>query len=126
MRDKTSGGDLLQVAREALLQEVLPSLAGQQRYAALMVANALKMVERELAVNGSMRTADLAVQELAGHDEAGNGAPLPSLCRAIRAGRHDGDARAVRCALHPSHHRGGDHETRGLDTRRTGTKSLIK
>ena len=93
MWDKTSGGDLLQVARESLLQEVLPSLAGQQRYAALMVANALKMVERELSVSGATRTADLAVQELAGHDESGSKAPLPSLCNAIRAGRHDGDAR---------------------------------
>lgn len=93
MRDKTSGGDLLQTAREALLQEILPSLAGQQRYAALMVANALKMVERELAVNGCMRTADLAVQELVGPEGADDPAPLRSLCSAIRMGRHDGDAK---------------------------------
>lgn len=93
MRDKTSGADLLQVAREALLQEILPGLAGHQRYTALMVANALKMVERELSLSGAMRTADLAVQELAGHDESGNRAPLPSLCNAIRAGRHDSNAR---------------------------------
>lgn len=93
MRNETSGADLLQVAREALMGEILPGLAGNQRYAALMVANALKMAERELSVNGRLRAADLALQAFAEHDELGDGAPVQSLCRAIRTGRHDGDAK---------------------------------
>src|SRR5690349_21323256 len=66
MQHETAGADLLQAAREALLGEVVPGLTGQQRYAALMVANALKMVERELAVTGDLRAADHAVQRFAG------------------------------------------------------------
>ena len=93
MRDRTSGADLLQVAREALTAEILPGLAGRQRYAALMVANALKMVERELSMSGRSQAADLAVQELAGHDGSSNDGPLRASCRAIRTGRHDGDAK---------------------------------
>lgn len=90
MRHETGGADLLQAAREALIGEVLPGLGGPQRYAALMVANALKMVERELAVNGRLRAADLAVQAFA--ESAGASVePGAALCKAIRTGRHDGD-----------------------------------
>ena len=98
MRDETAGADLLQVARDALLAEVLPGLAGPQRYAALMVANALKMVEREIAVNGHLRAADRTVQAFAG--PAGNTDELAkALGNAIRAGRHDGNPRLYQ-ALH--------------------------
>lgn len=90
MRDEAGGVDLLQVAREALMGEVLPGLAGGQRYAALMVANALRMVERGLRVNGRLHAADLAVQGFAGAVEAGD-EPTRALCRAIRAGCHDAD-----------------------------------
>ena len=80
MRDEPEAADLLRIARETLQGEVLPGLGGGQRYAALMVANALRLVEREL------RAASLARPE-----DAGAGARLQALCAAIRAGRHDGD-----------------------------------
>ena len=86
MRDETAGADLLQVARDALVAEVMPGLAGPQRYAALMVANALKMVERELVVNGHVRAADRAVQAFAGPVDTPGG-PTTDL------GRHDGEPR---------------------------------
>jgi hypothetical protein len=92
MPHEPSGADLLQAAREALLGEVVPGLTGQQRYAALMVANALKMVERELAVTGNLRAADHAVQRFAG--SAGTvDEPAGILGNALRSGRHDGDPR---------------------------------
>ena len=83
MRHETAGADLLAAAREALLADVLPSLVGAQRYTALMVANALKMVERELATEGQLRAADRAVEEVAG--------PAATLVEALRAGRQDGN-----------------------------------
>lgn len=92
MRHETAGADLLQAAREALLGEVVPGLTGQQRYAALMVANALKMVERELAAAGDLRAADHAIQRFAG-SAGGADEPAKILGTALRSGRHDGDPR---------------------------------
>ena len=90
MQDEIAGTELLQAARDALVAEVVPGLAGAQRYAALMVANALKMVERELMVNGHLRAADCAVQAFAGLDASDE--PAKALCSSLRAGRHDGNA----------------------------------
>ncbi len=95
MADETAGADLLQAARDALVTEVLPGLAGPQRFAALMVANALKMVERELAVNGQLCAADSAVQAFAGPADTTD-EPARALGKALRAGRHDGDSRLHR------------------------------
>ena len=83
MRHETAGADLLEAARDALMAEVVPSLTGAQRYAALMAVNALKMVERELATEGQLRAADRAVEEVAG--------PAATLVEALRAGRQDGN-----------------------------------
>ena len=98
MRDETAGADLLQVARDALMAEVLPGLAGPQRYAALMVANALKMVERELAVNGHLRAADRAVQAFAGPADTAD-EPAKALGKALRAGRHDGNPACIKRSM---------------------------
>jgi hypothetical protein len=91
MQDEIAGTELLQAARDALLAEVVPGLAGAQRYAALMVANALKMVERERVVNGHLRAADRAVQAFAGSVAAADDAGR-DLGKALRAGRLDGDS----------------------------------
>jgi hypothetical protein len=98
MRDETAGADLLQIARDALMTEVVPGLAGPQRYAALMVASALKMVERELLVNGHLGAADRAVQAFAGPAATADEAAR-ALGKALRAGRHDGDP-GLHQALH--------------------------
>ncbi len=94
MRDKPSGADLLRAAREKLAEQVLPGLEGERRYAALMVANALGMVERELVADEQMRAADLALAAVAGPARQEDAdADARALCSAIRSGRHDGDER---------------------------------
>ena len=91
MRDEPDGADLLRTARETLVAEILPGLRGEGRYAALMVANALGMVERELASRERSRAADHAVLTFAGRGHADDEARARALCRAIRDGHHDGD-----------------------------------
>lgn len=78
MRDEPSGAALLDAARRALIDEVVPGLEGRPRYVALMVANAIGIASREIgaAPEGTPpATAD-----------------SDSLTRAIRAGAHDADA----------------------------------
>ena len=91
MRHETAGADLLEAARDALMAEVVPSLTGAQRYAALMAVNALKMVERELANEAQVQAAERAVEDVAG--------PAEALVEALRAGRQDGNPELHR-ALH--------------------------
>ena len=118
MRDETAGADLLQVARDALVAEVMPGLAGPQRYAALMVANALKMVERELVVNGHVRAADRAVQAFAGPVDTPGG-PAKALAQG-HSGRPSRwgtpPASSPLCASDPGR---GDHPARCPDPRGT-------
>lgn len=93
MRDEPGGADLLRTARETLLAEVLPALQGAQRYQALMVANALGMVERELVFAERLRAADRAAAAHAGQKPDDLDAAARASCAAIRAGRFDGDER---------------------------------
>lgn len=78
MQGEPLAADLLRAARETLTQGVLPHQQGAQRFAVLMIANALGMVERELAQRARLVTAEQAVAA------AGTAA-------AIRAGRCDAD-----------------------------------
>lgn len=87
LHDEPHGRALLEVARQALLDEVAPGLAGRPRFVALMVANALGIVMRELE-SGAAREAAWA-RVLVG--EAGADDPVASLARAIRAGAHDAE-----------------------------------
>jgi hypothetical protein len=87
MRPEPGAEDLLLAAREALTAEVLPALQGGQRYAALMIANALGMAERELRLGPRLRAAELALVP------PGAACGADELCRAIRTGRRDGDER---------------------------------
>lgn len=65
--------ELLAMARETLMDEVLPALDGDRRYAALMIANAMAIALRELAPTD----ADLAdeVASLRGLYEGPQAAP---------------------------------------------------
>ncbi len=78
MRDEPSGAALLDAARRALIDEVVPGLEGRPRYVALMVANAIGIAAREIGATPE------------GTPPAS--ADPMSLTRAIRAGAHDGDA----------------------------------
>ena len=51
--------ELLAIARETLLEQVLPHLGGDARYQALMIANALAIAQRELRPDAPARTAEL-------------------------------------------------------------------
>jgi hypothetical protein len=81
-RPETGGADLLDIAEATLVTAVLPTLTGEARFAALMVASAMRMVARE----GRLPVPD-------------GPAPDPrALVAAIRAGRHDTD-RELHAAL---------------------------
>ncbi len=89
MRDEPSGAALIEAARRALAEEVVPGLTGRPRYVALMVANALGIAAREIGEAGSLASAEAGL--LAADD-------AESLVRAIREGRRDADP-ALHAAL---------------------------
>ena len=82
MRDDPSGADLIDAARRALAEEVVPGLTGRPRYVALMVANALGIAAREIAEADGLAAARA---DLSGADDA------DALVREIRDGRRDAD-----------------------------------
>lgn len=85
LRDEPSALALIAECRRILAQTVTPALSGDARVAALMVASALGIAEREL----TDRTLDAA---LAGPSEAAHLYDEAALVAAIRAGRLDADA----------------------------------
>ena len=84
MQDEPSGAALLDAARRALTEEVVPGLSGRPRYVALMVANAISIAAREIAQAGTLGDANARV--LGGADGS-----VDELVGAIRAGRRDAD-----------------------------------
>src|SRR5215204_4569249 len=90
MRDKPFGAALLDVAHQALTQEIAPALQGQQRYVALMVANAIGIVAREIEQADKVAKAwDRALVRVE-HDGDVE-ASASRLVQAIRRGKHDAD-----------------------------------
>ena len=89
MQDEPSGAALLDAARQALTEEVLPGLTGRPRYVALMVANAIGIAAREIAQ--AERLHATAGRVLGGQSPA-------ALVAAIRAGGRDADP-ALHAAL---------------------------
>ena len=91
MRDKPFGAALLDVAHKALTEEIAPTLKGQQRYVALMVANAIGIVAREIEQADEVAKAwDRALARV-DEDGADLEASASRLVQAIRAGEHDAD-----------------------------------
>jgi hypothetical protein len=95
MKVEPAGAELLRVARETLLAQLLPQLPAQSHYAARMAANAMAIAERELEGAGGDEAAELArivalLPECKGRElrEANR-----RLALAVRAGRFD-DPRA--------------------------------
>lgn len=86
MRELPTGPDLLAIAREVLLAEVLPHLPEAQVLAARMIANAMAIAGREAAQEPSWQQEALArMRSLTG----GATDPLREFAAAIRAGRFD-------------------------------------
>ncbi|HYD66840.1 DUF6285 domain-containing protein [Azospirillum sp.] len=89
INDDPGARDLVAIALKTFREAVLPVVPAEQRFAALMIANALGMAERELAAGAGAEPAlAAAVGALLG--EAGDlPALLPRLCAAIDAGSFD-------------------------------------
>jgi aminoglycoside phosphotransferase (APT) family kinase protein len=107
--DVANASDLLTIARDALLSSLLPALAGEDRYTALMVANAVAIAARESALGDAAtkreveRLRSLTTDIVPPDDPDANdvAALRRRVTAAIRDGRFDDDAhaRALLCAL---------------------------
>jgi hypothetical protein len=102
MKDISDAADLIATARESLLNELLPTLAKDQRYAGLMIANAMAIALREARSGTEVAATEIERLRalLAGVNAdlphtAGKGAESELtalrrvLCEAIREGRFD-------------------------------------
>lgn len=84
--DATAG--LLAVARATLRERVMPGLVADHRHDAAMVANALAIASRELALGGEARAREQALLgELYGSPTATLDTLRRRLCSDLRAGR---------------------------------------
>jgi uncharacterized protein DUF6285 len=89
MNNLPGGADLLSIARDTLLSELLPLASGDARYALLMVANAIAIASREAeAGDAPARSALTRLEKLYG--ETRSGAALePALAELERRLAHD-------------------------------------
>ncbi|XSS60429.1 DUF6285 domain-containing protein [Pseudomonas sp. B11] len=82
--------ELLEIARQTLLEQLLPALSAELRYPALMIANAMAIAARESRLQARVCSQE---QELLGALTEGAGPSLPEtrrqLAQEIRQGRHD-------------------------------------
>ncbi|WP_085586594.1 MULTISPECIES: DUF6285 domain-containing protein [unclassified Pseudomonas] len=82
--------ELLEIARQTLLEQLLPALPGELRYPLLMIANAMAIAARENRLQADARCQELALLSVLTGD---GGAPLREarrqLARDIRQGHHD-------------------------------------
>ena len=102
MKDISDAVDLIATARETLLNELLPSLPKDRRYAGLMIANAMAIALREQhSAADAARDEAARIRDLLA-DFGAEGAPhLPdqfpalrrALCVAIRGGDFDAASR---------------------------------
>lgn len=80
--------ELLAVARATLREQVMPGLEADRRHRAAMVANALAIASRELALGGKARAEEQALlAALYDGPPASLDALRRRLCRDLRAGR---------------------------------------
>jgi hypothetical protein len=115
MKDIADAAELLTTARELLTSELLPALPKDQRYAGLMIANALGIAAREqrwgdMASRGeASRLVQLLVDAACAHDEPAAAHSTAersvwelrrALCGAIRRGVFDDEARQQMLMAH--------------------------
>jgi hypothetical protein len=100
MRDLPTGPTLLALARDVLLNDLLPLLAPEARLDARLVANSMAIAEREVAAGS--RTAEEIARDLEElyRDAADDREPggLRRLASDLRAGAFEGSAERERCA----------------------------
>ncbi|HEY4249859.1 MAG TPA: DUF6285 domain-containing protein [Roseomonas sp.] len=86
MRERPDGLDLLDAARQALLEELLPHLPEARRFTARMIASAMAIAAREARQGEAWRMESMAaIAALTGPDTE----PLPAFALAIRNGDFD-------------------------------------
>ena len=99
MTDRPEPEALLAEARHSLLESLVPALPEAKRYEALMIANALGIVGRELAAGEQPENeARAELSALMGDAGASTQDLRARLAAGLRAGRHDA-AEAVHRAL---------------------------
>ncbi|MAL91234.1 hypothetical protein FIU84_05715 [Stutzerimonas frequens] len=82
--------ELLEVARQTLLQELLPALPSELRYTTLMVANAMAIAARECQACAQAEAQEReCLQLLLGEHLPSANAARRALGEAIRTGRYD-------------------------------------
>lgn len=85
-----NAAQLLDIARQTLLEQILPALSGDLRYPALMIANAIAIAARENRLQGEMVVQEHArLGALLGPSPATLAETRQQLAQAIREGRHD-------------------------------------
>lgn len=85
--DQPSGADLLSVARETLLDSLLPSVPRGEHYNARMIANAMAMAQRELTHGAAVQALQ---QQLVAQFCQACGLGSVGLSAIVQAIRHDG------------------------------------
>ena len=106
VKDISDAADLIATAREALLNELLPTLAKEQRYAGLMIGNAMAIALRESRSGADATRGEAARIASCWSDQscrpepgtAREGSELPRLRRALCAAIRDGRVRRRACA----------------------------
>jgi hypothetical protein len=89
MDPEISGVELLDIAQQALSNDVVQRLEGDPHYMALLIGRAMRMVAREYAQQERSQVARGALLALA--DGTGDDDRMRALCRNIRDGWHDAD-----------------------------------
>ena len=100
MKVEPGAKDLLETARAVFVDELLPALPAEKRYAALMVANAMAIATRDAAPSGRDDARELAglAELLPGLDATAEDPAAAlrdahaELARRIRAGAFDAEA----------------------------------
>lgn len=91
--------DLLEVARETLRSRIQPRLEAEDRYAAAMIARAMQLAAREIAIGADMRERErAALTELYG-EKRGLDELRARLSRELRMGALDNRREDVERAL---------------------------
>lgn len=99
------GSVLLEVARELLLQELLPLLPKEKKLEALMIANAMGVASREITTGGMILYTELeSLARLLGQERDASGESAMEaverlhwlLASQIRGGKRDGDLETYR------------------------------
>lgn len=93
MSERLDACELLNVARQTLLEKLLPMLPADLRYEALMIANAMAMARREYQLAAQAEQAEMDALQGLSISQAGVPETLDAARRqvasAIRAGHYD-------------------------------------